>query len=245
MRRKQAQIDPAEAHANRLAWWAGFVTTIVFVLGLIFIHTAEAATPAAAGPGPIASTPLEFEFEAGEEEAEEGGEDGEWGWEEEWEGEECEAGEVEAWDEEEEEFECEPTEEDDAPPPQCRLESADAAVSADLVHRKLRLALRYTAARSTPVRVRYFLRGRRGPLTLPAERPRLGRGGVFRTARKLNPAQAKKVAAAKSFMVQVRPVGAPGLCHSYLDQSLTVRRGGHVRPMWIDTDSTFRHSHHA
>ena len=184
MRRKQARIDPAEAHANRLAWWAAFVTTAVLVLGLSFVHTAEAATTAAAVPR---STPRrlsnsnreeeEGEFEEEEWEWEE--EDGEGEWEE---GEECEAGEVEEWDAEEEEFECESEEEEDAPPPQCRLQSADAAVSADLVHRKLRLALRYTASRSTPVKVKYFLRGSRGALTLPAERPRLGRGGVFRTA---------------------------------------------------------------
>ena len=113
------------------------------------------------------------------------------------------------WDAEEEEFECERGEEDDAPPPQCRLQSADAAVSADLAHRKLRLALRYTASRSTPVKVRYSLRGSRGALTLPRRAAALGRGGVFRTARKLKPAQAKKVAAAKRFTVQVRPRGPP------------------------------------
>jgi hypothetical protein len=240
MRRKQARIDPAEAHAARLAWWAAFVTTVVLVLALMLVHTAEAATASPVGPAPSLATPLEFELEEEDEE------------EDEWEAEECEAGEFEESDAEGEgegEFEFEECdgeeEEEDSPPPQCRLESADAAVSADLVHRRVHLALRYTAARSTPVGIKYFLRGRRGPLALRAERPRLSRQGVFRVSQNLTPAQVKKVAAAKSFTIQVRPGGAPGFCREYLDQSLTVRRGGQGGPMWIDTESTFRHARHA
>ncbi len=236
MRHKQAQIDSTEAHTARIAWWAAFVATLVLVLGLSFVHTAGAAS----APPPQLVHAAAFEIES-EEEGE--------GEEEEFEAEECEGEEFEEWEEggaaecEAEEGAAEAVE--STPPPQCRLQSADAAVSADLAHHKLHLALRYTAGSSRAVGIKYFLRGSRGPLTLPGERPHLGRAGVFRSARNLTPAQAKKVAAARSFTIQVRPAGVPGYCREYLDQSLTVRRGGHDGPMWIDTDSTFRHARHA
>ncbi len=239
MRRKQAQLDPAEAHAARLAWWAAFVTTVILVVGLSLVHTADAASGPAALPQLPATALLDPE-EAEEAEAAEEGE---------LEEEECEIA-FEEEDEAEEEgeeglAECELEEEDESTPPQCRLESADAAVSADLVHGRLHLALRYTASRSSTVGLKYWLRGSRGPLTLPAERSHFGRNGVFHASQRLTDAQAKKVAAAKSFTIQVRPAGAPGYCHEYLDQSLTVRRGGQGGPMWIDSESTFRRSRHA
>lgn len=237
MQSNAPESAPAAPQAIRIAWWTAFVATLVVVLGLSFVHTASAAT------SPISPQPRLFEIdleEEGEEEAEDEGEELEFG--------ECE---FEEWEEEGEEAEeevldCEEeAEEDDSTPPQCRLESADAAVSIDRAHRKLHLALRYTAGSSGAVAIKYFLRGSHGPLTLPRERPRLRRAGVYRTASQLTPAQLKKAAAARNFTIQVRPAGAPGYCDDYLDQSLTVRRGGHGGPMWIDTDSTFRHARHA
>ncbi|HVO53463.1 MAG TPA: hypothetical protein VMT37_03525 [Solirubrobacterales bacterium] len=237
MHRKQAEADPAEAHAARVAWWAAFVTTAVLALALGFVRTANAATlpasPPLSAPGALIAEPEEAEEEDGEEELED-----------------CEV-EVEFYEatgdepEEEVEGECEAEEEDEAPPPSCRLESTDTAVSADLVHRRLHLAVRYSAFKPTPVAVSYFLRGSKGPLTLPVERKRFAGNGVFRATEALSAAQAKKVAAARSFTVQVRPSGAPGYCHEYFDQDLSVRRGGASSPIWTDSDSSFRHARHA
>ncbi|MFN8216431.1 MAG: hypothetical protein U0R71_07515 [Solirubrobacterales bacterium] len=244
MHRKPTHPDPAEAHAARLAWWAAFVATVVLVVGLSLVHTAAAAVPAAA----TATQPGIFELEPGDDEGEEAeeeelevsceaeaeaGEDA---------AEEAEAGEA---DEVEPAVECEEEDEEEEVPPQCRLQSADAAVSADLVHRRLHLALRYVATDSAPVAIRYVLRGSRGPLALPSERPRLGRAGVYRATQPLTASQARKVAAARSFSVQVSPAGAPDYCGEYLDQSLTVRHGAHGAPIWTDGETTFRHARQA
>jgi hypothetical protein len=229
MRRKHAEVDPAEAHAARLAWWAAFLTTVVLVLALSFVHTADAATlPGAQLIPPQLSLLEPEEVEEGEEDEGEvcGVEEDEEGEEEEIGGEECELVE----------------EEDESTPTQCKLESADAAVSADLAHHRLHLALRYTAYSPTPVTITYWLRGNRGPLNLEPQHKRFGHSGVFRASQALTPAQAKKVGAARSFTIQIRPAGAPGYCREYLDQELSVRRGG---PLWIDDESTFRRSRHA
>lgn len=238
MHRKHAQVDPAEAHAARIGWWAAFVTTVILALGLSFIHTADAATPPAS---PLLPEARALVFEPEEDE------DGE---------EEVEICEVEFEEEEEEEGgefgeeiggeeECGLAEEDESPPPSCKLESADSAVSADLVHRRLHLAVRYSTFKPSPVTITYFLRGNKGPLTLPAQRGRFGSSGVFRASEPLNAAQAKKVAAARSFSIQVRPAGTPGYCREYLDADLSVRRGGPSGPIWTDSESTFRHARHA
>jgi hypothetical protein len=232
MHRKQAQVDPTEAHDARLAWWAAFVTTVVLALAIGFVHTADAAT---LPPSPLGlPRALVVEPEEAEEDEEEA--------------EACEetSAEEEAGEGEEElgeEVACESVEtedEDESPPAQCRLESSDAAVSADLVHRKLHLAVRYTAFKPSLVTVSYFLRGGKGPLTLPAEHKRFGRSGVFRVSEELTAAQAKKVAAARSFTVQVRPAGAPGYCREYLDEELTVRRGGQSGPIWTSSSARWR-----
>lgn len=228
MRRKSAAINPEDAHVARQAWWGAFVLTLILIVGLGFVRSAQAAT------GPLPTLQVPGIVEVDEEEAEEG-ED------EETEAEECEVADEEGEDEEE----CEGDENDLVPPPACFLESADAAVSADLVHDKLRLSLRYTADKPASVAVDYFLRGSRGPLNLEGDQKHFGRNGIFRLSQDLTEAQAKKVAAAKSFTVTVDPVNAPSSCGEFLDQHLTVKHGAPGGPMWVDDDSTFRHARHA
>lgn len=223
MRRKQADISPEDAHVARVAWWGAFLLTLTLIIGLGIVRSAQAATPAL----PSIQVPEFVEIDDEEDEGEE----------EEFEVEECEV-----VDEEGEEGECESEEEDFGPPPACFLESADAAVSADLVHDKLRLALRYTAGKSAAVSVDYFLRGSKGPLNLEGDEKHFGRDGVFRLSQDLTEAQAKKVAAAKSFTVTVDPVNAPRSCGQFLDQQLTVKRAAPGGAMWVDNDSTFRHA---
>jgi hypothetical protein len=159
--------------------------------------------------------------------------------------EEIEAEECEVLDEEGEEEACEGAEGDLTPPPACFLSSVDAAVSADLVHNKLHLALRYTAVKPATVGVDYWLRGSKGPLNLEGDQRHFGRSGVFRLTQSLTDAQAKRVAAAKSFDISVAPVNAPRSCGSYLDQQLEVKRAAPGGAMWIDDDSTFRHARHS
>jgi hypothetical protein len=230
MRRKSAEIRPEDAHVARLAWWGAFALTLLLMLGLGFVRSAQAAT----SPLPTLTVPGVVEID--DEEAEEEDED-------ENEVEECEAEADAAEDGEEEE--CESEEVDYGPPPACFLESADAAVSADLVHDKLRLALRYTSVKGAAVSVDYFLRGNQGPLNLEGDQQHFGRNGVFRLTQSLTEAEAKKVAAAKSFTVTVDPVNAPHSCGQFLDQHLDVRRGAPGGAMFVDNESTFRRARHA
>jgi hypothetical protein len=228
MRRKPAEIRPEDAHIARLAWWGAFVLTLTLILGLSVVRSAQAATV------PLPTLQVPGIVEVDDEEADDEGEE-----------EEIEVEECEGADEEGEEEECEGDEVDFGPPPACSLESADAAVSADLVHDKLRLALRYTAGKTAAVAVDYFLRGSKGSLNLEGDQKHFGRNGVFRLTQDLTEAQAKKVAAAKSFTVTVDPVNAPRSCGEFLDQHLTVKRGAPGGAMWVDDDSTFRHARHA
>jgi hypothetical protein len=221
MERKRAEIRPEDSHLTRLAWWGAFALTLLLILGLGVVRSAQAASlPTLAVPGIV-----QIEDEEDEEE--------------------IEVEECEALNEEGEEEECESEEADFGPPPACFLETADAAVSADLVHDKLRLALRYTAVKPASVAVDYFLRGNKGPLNLEGDQQHFGRDGVFHLTQSLTEAQATKVAAAKSFTVTVAPVNAPRSCHSFLDQYLDVKRGAPGGSMFVDSESTFRHARHA
>lgn len=226
MRRKPADIEPQDAHTTRVAWWGAFVLTVALILGLGFVRSAQAAIV----PAPMLAVPAIVEIDDEDE-----GESEDEGGEEELELEECEVAE-----EEDEEVECDDEEADVGPPPACFLSSADAAVSTDPVHNKLRLAVRYTAAKPATVAVDYWLRGSKGPLDLEGDEKRFGRDGVFRLTQSLTDAQAKRVAAAKNFTVTVDPVNAPKSCSEFLDQHLSVRKAVGGGEMWTDTESTFR-----
>ncbi|MDX6625624.1 MAG: hypothetical protein QOE56_613 [Solirubrobacterales bacterium] len=226
MRRKLVTPRHAPIPATRVAWWAAFLTTLVLIFGLTFIRSAKAAILPPVGPVNVPGI---------SEEEEEGGD------EEEIEAEECEAAE-EGEDEEEVEEACEGDEGDSGPPPECFLSAADAAVIADLAHDKLRLAIRYAAYDPATVAVDYSLRGGKGSLNLDGDERHFGRSGVFRATQSLTDAEAKRVAAAKTFTVTVHPVNAPRACNSYLDQHLSVKRAVPGGAMWVDDESTFRRS---
>jgi hypothetical protein len=223
MRRKLISPKPTAAiPATRLAWWAAFLTTLVLILGLSAVRSAQAAVLPPIGPLNVPGIVEADEEEDGEDEGEEA--------------EECEAAEE---DGEEEADGCEDEEADPGPPPACFLESADAAVSTDLIHDRVRLAVRYEGAPAT-VAVDYSLRGGKGPLNLKGDQQHFGQSGVFRASQSLTEAEAKRVAAAKSFTVTVRPLNSPHSCSSYLDQHLTVRRAAPGGSMFVDSESTFR-----
>jgi hypothetical protein len=226
--RKPADVDPQDAHLARHAWWGAFALTLLLILGLGFVRSAQAA------PSPLPHVAIPGVIEIDDED------EGEEGESEDEEAEECEVIEEEG----EEEVECEDEDADFTAPPACFLSSVDAAVSADLVHDKLRLALRYTAVKPAAVAVDYWLRGNKGPLNLEGDQKHFGHNGIFHLTQSLTETQAKKVAAAKSFEVTVDPVNAPRSCGNFLDQHLEVKRGSPGGPMWVDNDSTFRSSRH-
>jgi hypothetical protein len=234
MRRKLVTHKPTAAPvpATRIAWWAAFLTTLVLLFALSAVRSSEAAVLPPLGPVNLPGVVEADEEEEGDEEEDEG--------------EACEAaaeddeaGEVDEEATEEEIEECE-AEEPGVAPPACFLSDADAAVSADLDHEKVRLALRYDGYTGATVAVDYALRGNRGALNLRGEEARFGRSGVFHLTQSLTPAQTKRVAAARSFTVTVRPINAPQSCNSFLDQYLAVRRAAPGGTLFVDSESTFR-----
>jgi hypothetical protein len=232
MRRRLITPRLAALPVTRIAWWAAFLTTLALILVLSFVRSAKAAAPTPIGPVNLPGV-----VDLGEEDESEEGEESED------EAEEAEVEACEAVEDEDEEEEC-LEELGFEPPLECLLSDADAAVSADLGHGKLRLAVRYDAYEPATVAVDYRLKGSKGPLSLEGDQKHFGRSGIFRLGQDLTAAQAKKVAAAKSFTVTIRPVNAPHSCASYLDQHLTERRTLGGGPVWVDAESTFRHARH-
>lgn len=214
MRRRPAhRLAPEESHSSRIAWWAAFVATIALIALLNFVRSAEAVTPAASAAGPP-STPALSAFEP-EEETEEEGESGEV--------EECE--EVAPG-----EFECASGEDEESAPPTCKLThtSASAVVSPG---GRLRLTIHYIAIAPVTVAVDSVLRGSRGSLKIDGERRRFAGSASFHETELLGPGQSAKAMAGRTLMVTVKPLGAPGFCHSYLDQRLDASRAGAHGPL--------------
>lgn len=211
MRRRQSPSEEQGSPiAIKLAWWAGFLATLVLVFALAQAKSAHALTL----PAPVDSVLAAVDDEAEAEEAEDENEDG-WEYEE-----ECE---VVGEGEEEEEL-CEEVEGEDGTPPECLLSSAEATVSAVPARDTLRLSVRYTARSPAAVKVEYWLRGGKGPLRLGEDRKRFNRQGTFRSTERLSDSQMAKVVAARNFTVELQAVNTPRYCHRYFDQKLTTKR---------------------
>ncbi len=224
MRRRQTSSDEqGSAAAIKLAWWAGFLATLVLVFALAQAKSAGAATlPTLPGPAGALTTLLDDEAE---EEAEE--DENEYGWEYE---EECES----AGEGEDEEEICEEAEAEHGTPPECLLNSAEATVTAVPARDTLRLSVRYTSRTPAAVKVDYWLRGGKGPLRFGEDRQRVNRQGTFRDSERLKDPQMAKVVAARNFTVEIQAVNTPSYCHRYFDQKLTVRRNSGGGLTWSE-----------
>lgn len=220
-RRHTPENDQSGPISIKLAWWAGFLATLVLVFALAQAKSAQAATL----PQPVGSIVGALADE-GEDEAPEADEN-EDGWE--YGEEECEVfGEGE-----EEEF-CEEAEGEDGTPPECLLSSAEATVSAVPSRDTLRLSVRYTARAPAAVKVEYWLRGGKGPLRLGEDRKRFNRQGTFRATERLSDPQMAKVIAARNFTVELQAVNTPKYCHRYFDQKLSVKRASGGGLTWSE-----------
>lgn len=209
---------PAEhGPSHRLAWWAAFLTTVALIVLLNAVRA-----DAAALPGSAPSLPAIAGLQAEEAEEDLVGEEGE---EVEEEG-ECAA--------DEEEAECLEGAEGERPPPECLLTSASATVSVHPHSRRVVLTVHYTAPVATRALISYRLRGAHGGLAMGSEHRQLAGTGAFRDAEAVTPAKMTRVLGAKSFTVEIRPLGAPAYCGGYFSQSLTVRRATAHGPVWSD-----------
>jgi hypothetical protein len=223
MRRKLTVHRPAPGHlpSTRLAWWAAFLVTVALIALLNAVRADAAALPGSA-PSLPALAAVESE-EEDEEEGELAEEEAE---------EEPAFGEVEC--DPEEEVECVVEAEEGWPPRECLLRSTEATVSAYPHRARVVLTVRYAAPVPTRVEISYRFRGSRGGLKMNTERRRFAGTGSLRDAQTMSPAQMKRVLAAKTFTVEIRPLGAPSYCHAYFDHRLGVRRATPRGPIWID-----------
>lgn len=218
MRRRAIRHEGEENQANRFAWWASFLITLVVVGLLSIAHSARAAGPPAAPGATFLAGLGDLGFGA-DAEAEE-----ELDWEEE---DEC------AWDEEEEEFWCadeaeEAAEEAEAEEAaaRCIVSSASARVAARPARHRLDLTIRYRGERRAAVAVSWRLRGAKGKLALGTERASFARAGTFRHREtRLSEKQMSKALAARAFTVEVRALNTPASCKRELTSRLDGRRG--------------------
>lgn len=219
MKRKRSSTGVEEAQLIRLAWWASFFATIALIAVLGLARSAQALTLPLGGPGNALATVIAPDDEEEAEDAEDEDESFECEAEEEAEEEECEA-EIEAEEEE--------------APRECVLSSATATVSAATNGNRVRLAIRYTAYSPGPIKVVYWLRGAKGPLSLGSDSERLGKQGVIRDIDTLGTAQMTRALAARNFTIQLRPANAPRYCNNLLDRHLTIRHNTAGRLTWSD-----------
>lgn len=205
----------------RLASWTACFATIALIAILGLARSAQAANllpvgePANSSP----AAPPESEELAGEED------------EEELEGEECELAEEEG-----EECEEEAGASAEAPR-ECLLTSAQATVSAGIASDRLQLVVRYTTSTPTTVALDYWLRGSKGPLSLGQQHKHLGSHGTLHQTETLSAAQMVKVRAARDFVVQLRPLGAPRFCQHLFDRHLTAKHVTASNLTWSDPEA--------
>lgn len=222
MRRRHTSSDEQGSPvAIKLAWWAGFLATLVLVFALAQAKSAHAVSL----PAPVSSLVGALDEESEDEREEEAEDDEDWEYEE-----ECEVvGEGEG----EEEI-CEEVEGEVGTPPECLLNSAEATVSAVPARDTLRLSVRYTSRSPAAVKVEYWLRGGKGPLRLGEDQKRFNRQGTFRSSERLTDPQMAKVVAARNFTVELQAVNTPNYCHRYFDQKLTMKRASGGGLTWSE-----------
>jgi hypothetical protein len=236
--RYETSSEPARGTV-RLTWMVACFATLALIALLGLARSAQAlALPDPLGvEAPLAPDADEPEDEAEAEAASEGPE-------------ECAADEAADSEPEEEsdelgegegEEECSETGPGKAPA-QCLLTTAVATVSASRSG-KVRLLVRYTAVSPITVDVDYWLRGTKGPLTMPGGKEHFSRRGVYRETNRVTASQLAKVMAAKSFTIRLRPLRAPGYCRPFEETRLTVRHASHSRLTWAEPGAGGHSSH--
>lgn len=139
----------------------------------------------------------------------------------------------------EEECEAEADDTSPFPPEECLLRTARARVFAYTAHDRVRLVIRYTSLAPAQVSVDYWMKGRKGPLSLGHAKQRFAKKGLFRLAENFSAAQMEKVRAAKGFTVTMRIPAAPKYCNQYYSRHLTIKRTVKNQVLWFQSDSIF------
>lgn len=188
---------------------------------------AFAMVPSAALAAP---SPVSHQARAGDFSEEEGEEDGEEAWE-------AEVPEGDGgWVELEESEDEEPDEgAASSLPPECVLRTVRPEAVLDAAHEKLRLTLRYTSRIPTRAGLDLWLRGGKGSLRLGVAKRQLGRSGVLRLSRRLDPQALARARAARAVTVQLDVPAAPSSCRPHLTVKLTSKQVLGSRATWSVT----------
>lgn len=201
-----------DARTARIAWLVSFAIPAV-VLGILLLVT-QPSDAAVVSPPPL-EPPAGVDEEGEEEETEE-------------------VEETEEEEEEEEELETSPY-----PPDECLLRTARARIFTYTSRDRVRLVIRYTSLAPADVTVDYWMKGKKGPLSLGHAKQRFSKKGLFRLTEKLSDSEMAKVRAAKGFMVKMEIPAAPSYCSRYHSRHLTIKRAVHSQVVWFQSDSIF------
>lgn len=123
---------------------------------------------------------------------------------------------------------------------ECRLDSAEATVTAVPARNQLRLTVRYRAFEPSAVAIGLGLRGGRGALSLGTDTAHFGDSGTLHATESLTDAQMTRALAARELTVAIQAIDTPRYCGEEFERHLTSRReaGGSVR--WSDPTAARR-----
>lgn len=214
-------------------------TFSLLLLALLALAALFGGGSAAAAPvegGPSAETPIAaanaFDFDESEEEDEV--EDGEEAFE-------CESDDQAAEEACEEAFEAREEKEAEAEEvEECRLDSAEATVTAVPGRNQVRLTVHYRTYEPSAVDIDLGLRGNRGGLDLGTETAHFGRSGTLHTTESLSDPQMTRALAAREFTVAIQAVNTPNSCGGEFEQHLSSRKGLGTGLQWSDPSEARR-----
>ncbi len=220
---------------DRYRWLAAFLA-IVFVAVLSSFGLARGAAALTLPSAPQAAASAFEPEEEGEEEAEDESEAGDEAGEEALD--DCEF-EDEAREEACEEA-AEEREAEEAEAEECRLESAEATVTALPNHNQVRLTVRYKTFEPSAVAIGLSLHGAKGGLDLGNENARFGRSGAFHAAETLSDQQMARALAAREFTVALHAINTPGFCGEEFERHLSARKSAGSGVQWSDPTAVRR-----
>lgn len=123
---------------------------------------------------------------------------------------------------------------------ECRLDSAEATVTAVPAHDQVRLTVRYRTFEPSAVAVALELRGGKGALNLGSDTAHFGDSGTLHTTENLTYAQMSRALAAREFTVAIQAVNTPKYCGEEFERHLTVRKEAGGDLQWSDPGAARR-----
>jgi hypothetical protein len=222
---------------KRLLLWTALAATVSLFALLTLARSAEARPVAGGDPGSAFAGPVSSLLpHPAEDDEEDEGEEGETG--DEIEANDCESDDEAAEEacEEREEAEEEKDLEEEELAEECRVEGAEATVTAVPARNQVLLTVEYRTFAPSAVSVELGLRGGKGPLDLGVEKAHFGRHGTLHATKTVSDADMSRVLVAKEFTVGVQAVNTPRFCGGLFERHLTAHHGSR----WLDPTAARR-----